>query len=130
MTFGVGLSPLPDPGMPAGHEPAGGVPDHDGLVCLPHAGRRARFIREGRYSVRAALGLALGGIPGVLLAAYVVKSLPDLWLRWLVVAVVLYTAALMLLSARRRHRASSSAQPVWRRSASTLPKRWISAIVL
>ena len=35
-----------------------------------------RFIRERCYSLRAALGLALGGIPGVLLAAFIVKSLP------------------------------------------------------
>ncbi|HEY3784372.1 MAG TPA: sulfite exporter TauE/SafE family protein [Steroidobacteraceae bacterium] len=61
-----------------------------------------RFIQRGRYNLRAALGLALGGIPGVLIAAYVVKSLPMHWLRWLVVLVVLYAAALMLTSARRR----------------------------
>jgi uncharacterized membrane protein YfcA len=60
-----------------------------------------RFIREGRYRARAAIGLAVGGIPGVFLAAYVFKSLPIAWLKWLVVVVVLYTAILMLFSARR-----------------------------
>ena len=60
-----------------------------------------RFIRSGRYNASAALGLAIGGIPGVLIAAYVVKSLPFVWLRWLVVVVVLYAAALMLVSAWR-----------------------------
>ena len=58
-----------------------------------------RFMREGRLDRPLAAGLALGGIPGVLLAAYVVKSLPMLWLYWLVVAVVLYAAILMLRSA-------------------------------
>jgi uncharacterized membrane protein YfcA len=62
----------------------------------------ARFIQSGRYSLRSALGLALGGIPGVLAAAFLVKSLPILWLRWLVTLVVLYAAALMLHSARSR----------------------------
>jgi uncharacterized membrane protein YfcA len=38
----------------------------------------------------------------VLLAAYVVRSLPLTWLRWLVVVIVLYAAALMLLSARTK----------------------------
>ncbi len=66
---------------------------------MPPAG--VRFIRANRYSVRAALGLTLGGIPGVLVAAFVVKSLPLVWLRWLVVIVVTYAAVLMLLSARR-----------------------------
>jgi uncharacterized membrane protein YfcA len=66
---------------------------------MPPAG--VRFIKANRYSVRSALGLTLGGIPGVLVAAFVVKSLPLLWLRWLVVIVVTYAAVLMLLSARR-----------------------------
>jgi uncharacterized membrane protein YfcA len=60
----------------------------------------ARFIQANRYSLRSALGLALGGIPGVLAAAFIVKSLPIVWLRWLVTVVVLYAALLMLNSAR------------------------------
>jgi uncharacterized membrane protein YfcA len=60
----------------------------------------ARFIRSGRYNLGAALGLTLGGIPGVLVAAYIVKSLPIIWLRWLVLVVVLYAALQMLRSAR------------------------------
>jgi uncharacterized membrane protein YfcA len=59
----------------------------------------ARFVLTGRYNCRAAVGLALGGIPGVLIAAFIVKSLPLAWLRWLVVLVVTYAAALMLRSA-------------------------------
>jgi uncharacterized membrane protein YfcA len=58
-----------------------------------------QFIRCRRYDLRAALGLALGGIPGVLLAAFAVKSLPLVWLRWLVVIVVLYSSVAMLRSA-------------------------------
>jgi uncharacterized membrane protein YfcA len=33
-----------------------------------------------------------------------VRSLPLTWLRWLVVIIVLYAAALMLLSARKSRR--------------------------
>ena len=57
-----------------------------------------RFIRERCYSLRAALGLAIGGIPGVLLAAYIVTSLPIYAVRWLVIVVVIYTALTMLRS--------------------------------
>jgi uncharacterized membrane protein YfcA len=57
------------------------------------------FIRHARYSLRAALGLGLGGIPAVLIAAFIVKSLPIEYLRWLVVIVVLYAALSMLRSA-------------------------------
>lgn len=59
-----------------------------------------RFIREQCYSVRNALGLALGGIPGVLVAAYIVKQLDLGTVRWLVILVVVYTAVTLLLSAR------------------------------
>jgi uncharacterized membrane protein YfcA len=55
-----------------------------------------RFIRERCYSLRAALGLAIGGIPGVLLAAFIVKSMPIYAVRWLVIVVVVYTALTML----------------------------------
>src|SRR5206468_3232111 len=41
---------------------------------MPTAGMR--IIRAKAYDVRAALGLTIGGIPGVLLAAYIVKKLP------------------------------------------------------
>ena len=60
-----------------------------------------RFVLKGRYSQRPALGLAVGGVPAVLIAAFLVRSLPVETLRWLVAAVVLYTAFVMLRSARR-----------------------------
>lgn len=58
-----------------------------------------RFIDVERYSLRPALGLALGGLPAVLIAAFIVKSLPLTAMRWLVVVVVLYAAVAMLRSA-------------------------------
>ncbi len=59
------------------------------------------FLRSDRIDVRLAVGLALGGIPAVLLAAFVVKSMPLETLRWGVVAVVLYAAATLLWAAVR-----------------------------
>jgi uncharacterized membrane protein YfcA len=61
-----------------------------------------RFIRTGRYSPRAALGLAIGGIPGVLLAAYAIKQLPLTYVRWIVVFAVLYTSVMLLRSATEK----------------------------
>jgi uncharacterized membrane protein YfcA len=58
-----------------------------------------RFIKERSYSLRNALGLALGGIPAVFIAAYWVKSMDLGTVRWLVIVVVVYTAATLLLSA-------------------------------
>jgi uncharacterized membrane protein YfcA len=66
-----------------------------------------RFVRLRRYRLRAALGLALGGIPGVLLAAYIVKELPLGAVRWLVIVVVVYTAISLLRSAVVERNAAS-----------------------
>ena len=65
----------------------------------------ARFIQFDRYALRPSLGLTLAGVPAVLIAAFLVKSLPLTTLRWLVVIVVSYTAASMLRSALGNHRA-------------------------
>ena len=60
-----------------------------------------RFVRSGRYDLRAALGLTLAGTPAVFIAFYIVKELPLYWVKWLVVVVVVYTAIAMLRSAAR-----------------------------
>ena len=67
---------------------------------MPIAG--VRFIRTGRYDRRAAVGLTVGGVPAVLVAAFIVRSLPLRAVQWLVVAVVVYTAAAMLRSAGKQ----------------------------
>lgn len=60
-----------------------------------------RFIRSGRLNVRVALALTVGSIPAVLIAGLIVKSLPIVWLRWLIVFVVLYASVQMLMAALR-----------------------------
>jgi uncharacterized membrane protein YfcA len=67
-----------------------------GACALLQAVAGLRFIDSAKFAQRTSLGLTLGGIGGVLLAAFVVKSLPLEWLRWLVVAVVAYAATMML----------------------------------
>jgi uncharacterized membrane protein YfcA len=102
MTLGVGLyAPCLILVSLLGMNPLAAFPIMMGSCAflMPVAG--VRFIRKGRYSPSVASGLAIGGIPGVLSAAFIVKSLPMIWLRWLVVVVVLYAAALMLCSALR-----------------------------
>src|SRR5262245_8919897 len=60
-----------------------------------------RFVRTGTYHKQAAMGLALGGVPAVLIAAYIVRSLSLGTVRWLVVVVVVYTSINMLVTARQ-----------------------------
>jgi uncharacterized membrane protein YfcA len=59
------------------------------------------FMKSKRIDMRLAIGMAIGGIPAVLLAAFVVKNLDIVVLRWGVVVVVLYAAFLLLRSAFR-----------------------------
>ena len=67
-----------------------------------------RFIRKDAYALRPALGLAIGGVPGVLLAAYIVKSLPLSAVRWLVIVVVVYTALTLLRTALAQPKPAST----------------------
>jgi len=72
----------------------------------------ARFIREGKFDLRSVFGLALGGIPAVLIAAFIVKSLELKYMLWLVVIVVLITAIMMLYSAMTERKNSVSSPTV------------------
>jgi len=59
-------------------------------------------IRLGTIDVKVALGLMIGGIPAVLVAAFIVKGLSVELLRWLVIIVVVYAAMVMLRAALTR----------------------------
>ena len=60
-----------------------------------------RFVGAGRFHWRAALGLTLAGIPGVVVAVWLVKSLPLGALRWLVLVVVAYASVTLLRAGMR-----------------------------
>ncbi|MFL6845591.1 MAG: TSUP family transporter [Allosphingosinicella sp.] len=72
--------------------------------CLMGTGASVRHIRIGQIDFRIVLGLAIGGVPAVLVAAFIVKSMPIEILRWLVLAVVVYSAAVLLRAALRGRR--------------------------
>ncbi|HJQ20064.1 MAG TPA: sulfite exporter TauE/SafE family protein [Gemmatimonadaceae bacterium] len=102
MTLGIGLyAPCMILVSLLGLTPAAAFPIMMGSCAFLMPVASVRFIRTGRYDLRASLGLALGSIPGVLLAAFIVKSLPLTAVRVLVIVVVLYTAAGLLRAALR-----------------------------
>lgn len=70
-----------------------------GGAALTGAGASIRHINIGEIDLRIVLGLALGGIPAVLVAAFLVKSMPLEALRWLVFVVVIYASAVMFRAA-------------------------------
>jgi len=68
-----------------------------------------QFIRKERYDLRGALGLLVGGPFAVLIAAYIVTSLPLNYVRWGVVVVVVYTAISMLRTAAAERKSLGTA---------------------
>ena len=112
MTLGIGLyAPCMILVSLLGMDPKAAFPIMMGSCAFLMPVGSMRFIREGRYALSASVGLALGGIPAVLLAAYVVRSLPLSAVRWLVIVVVVYTAASLLRTAQRERRQAATAVP-------------------
>ena len=70
------------------------------------AGASIRHISLGQIDLKVTLGIALGGIPAVLVAAFIVESMPLELLRWLVIVVVTYAAIVMLRPAWAGRRGS------------------------
>ena len=107
MTLGIGFfAPCMTVIYLLGMSPRAAFPIMMGSCAFLCAVGSIRFIQERRYRLPSAMGMTLGGIPGVLLAAYLVKELPLKQLRWLVFVVMLYTAFMMLRSAVRERNAS------------------------
>jgi uncharacterized membrane protein YfcA len=102
MTLGIGLyAPCMIMISLLGMSPVTAFPIMMGSCAFLMPVGSIQFLRNDRYDLKAALGLTLAGIPAVLLAAYIVKSLPLSAVRWLVIVAVVYTAAAMLRSALR-----------------------------
>jgi uncharacterized membrane protein YfcA len=64
--------------------------------ALPSAS--IRFIKEQAYNRKAAISITLSGIIGVLIAAFVVKSLDVYVLTWVVIIVIIYTGITLIKS--------------------------------
>jgi len=107
MTLGIGLyAPCMAMVSLFGMNPRTAFPIMMGSCAFLMPVASARFLRTGRYDRSSALGLAIGGVPAVLLAAFVVKSLPLDAVRVLVVVVIAYTAARLWLDSRAPVRAA------------------------
>ncbi|HYV98420.1 MAG TPA: sulfite exporter TauE/SafE family protein [Gemmatimonadaceae bacterium] len=105
MTLGIGLyGPCMILIYFLGMDPKAAFPIMMGSCAFLMPIASARFIRAEAFNLKAALGLAVGGLPAVLIAAFLVKSMPLDVMRLLVVIVVLYAAYGLLSSAAREQR--------------------------
>ena len=98
-----------------GMDPRLAFPIMAGGAALTGAGASIRHIMIGEIDLRIVLGLAIGGVPAVLVAAFIVKTMPVETLRWLVIVVVLYAAAVMARAAwkgRIEHKPEAATAPI------------------
>jgi uncharacterized membrane protein YfcA len=102
MTIGIGLyAPCLVVVSLLGMTPKAGFPIMVGSCAFLQAFGSIQFIRRKSFAPAASLGLSLGGVPAVLVAAFIVKELPLYWAKWLVAVVIVYTAITLLRAGSR-----------------------------
>jgi uncharacterized membrane protein YfcA len=113
MTLGIGLyAPCMITISLLGMNPRAAFPIMMGSCAFLMSISATRFVKAARYQPSAAVGLTLGGIPSLFIAAFLVKALPIDMVRWLVIVVVLYTAITLLRAGARELAALRLGSPV------------------
>ena len=103
MTAGVGLfAPCMALTYFLGLSPQVTFPIMMGSCAMLQPVSSVKFIKEGAYPRKASLVLSLCGIFGVFVAAFIVKSLPIETLKWVVMAVLVYTGASMIAGSTKK----------------------------
>ena len=102
MTLGIGLyAPCMALVFALGMSPKVAFPIMMGSCAFLMPAASAKFIKEDSYDRKASMAITIFGIIGVLIAAYIVKSLPLNILKWVVIAVLVYTSVAMFRSASK-----------------------------
>ena len=97
MTLGIGAyAPIMIIVSLLGMNPTAAFPIMMGSCAFLMPVGSAQFVRKQKYDLRGAIGLTIGGVPGVLLAYYIFRTLPVQAVRWLVVVVVIYASVTLL----------------------------------
>lgn len=100
MTAGVGLySPCMAMVYFLGMSPKVAFPIMMGSCALLMPIASIKFIKENAYAKKTSFFITLGGVVGVIIAAYFVKEMPMDILKWLVIIVITYTSITMLKKA-------------------------------
>jgi uncharacterized membrane protein YfcA len=110
MTLGIGLyGPCMIIIIVLGMNPTAAFPIMMGSCAFLMPMASVRFVRTGGYDVKAIIGMMLAGLPAVLIAAFIVKTMPLYIVKWLVIVVVTYTAVNLLRAASREKRLAETA---------------------
>lgn len=102
MTLGIGLyAPCMALVYALGLSPIVAFPIMMGSCAFLMPAASIKFIKENAYNRKATMIITISGIIGVIVAAYIVKSLPLNILTWLVLCVIAYTAIKLMLDSRK-----------------------------
>lgn len=103
MTVGIGLyAPCMALVYALGLSPKIAFPIMMGSCAFLMPSASIKFVKEKSYDTKASMAVTIFGVLGVLVAAYLVKELPLEVLKWLVIAVVLYTSLSMFKSLKSK----------------------------
>jgi uncharacterized membrane protein YfcA len=106
MTLGIGIyAPCMALVFALGMSPKVAFPIMMGSCAFLQPVAAAKFVKEGAYNRKASLPINLFGVVGVLIAAFIVKSLPLEILKWLIVFVILFASIMMFRSALKGEKA-------------------------
>lgn len=106
MTAGVGLySPCMAMVYFLGMSPDVAFPIMMGSCAMLMPVASTKFIKEGAYAKKTSFFITIGGVVGVFIAAFIVKSMPIDILKWVVIVVITYTSISMLRKAFKSERA-------------------------
>lgn len=102
MTLGIGLyAPCMALVYALGMSPLVAFPIMMGSCAFLMPGASIRFIKANAYNRKATMILTITGVIGVIVAAYLVKSLPLNMLTWLVIGVIAYTAIKLFIDSKK-----------------------------
>lgn len=102
MTAGIGLyAPCMALVLMLGMSPLVAFPIMMGSCAYLMPVASMRFVKEGGYNRKASMAITIGGLIGVAIAFYLVKSLPLTALKWLVVCVMAYTSFSLFQASRK-----------------------------
>ncbi|MGL4999956.1 MAG: sulfite exporter TauE/SafE family protein [Cetobacterium sp.] len=102
MTLGIGLyAPCMALVYALGLSPIVAFPIMMGSCAYLMPAASIRFIKENSYNRKATMIITITGIIGVIVAAYIVKSLPLNILTWLVILVIGYTATKLMIDSNK-----------------------------
>ena len=109
MTVGIGLyAPCMALVFALGMSPKVAFPIMMGSCAFLMPSASIKFIKAGAYATKSSIAISIFGCIGILIATYLVKSLPLKILTWLVIVVIFYTSITMFKSYKEKNKVKHS----------------------